>query len=424
MNASSTVAATMTVVTVLCCSGVTQADLIRLSNGGELRGELQESPARDASQLVIRTLTGAVVSVSRDQVEFTARRPSRVEDYETRARNAPDTVDGQWELAEWCRLNRLGRERAVHLERIIQLDPEHRAAHRGLDHVFEDGAWLPREELMQRKGYVRYKGRYISREERDLHAKSDAQRQREREWYRRIRLWHKRLTGRDAGRRSEALAEFRQIRDPAAIDGLTRIMSGDSSDEVRRLMIDVLDRIPGNEPVAALVRQSIYDSSRELRSDALHAIDEQQFSPAVDLYVRELGHSLNPVVRRAAKSLATVGDRRVVPQLIEALVTRHRYRVRVADTASIGFGTDGSFRFGPQPVRIPAEIDLMLRTGQLPDGVIVLTPPGTTRTKLVTVSYDHRNKEVLSLLRALTEEDFGYDERTWRMWYRAEKHGA
>ena len=90
MNASSTVAATMTVVTVLCCSGVTQADLIRLSNGGELRGELQESPARDASQLVIRTLTGAVVSVSRD------RRALKTMKHAHATRPTPLTVNGNW----------------------------------------------------------------------------------------------------------------------------------------------------------------------------------------------------------------------------------------------------------------------------------------------------------------------------------------
>ena len=67
-------------VSVLVClwliqGGDTSADLVKLKNGGELRGKIdwKKSNAKSAT-ISITTLTGATVVVDRSTVEFAIRR--------------------------------------------------------------------------------------------------------------------------------------------------------------------------------------------------------------------------------------------------------------------------------------------------------------------------------------------------------------
>ena len=57
--------------------------------------------------------------------------------------------------------------------------------------------------------------------------------------------------------------------------------------------------------------------------------------------------------------------------------------------------------------------------------MIVNTPnqPPKPKRKMV-VKRDHQNAEVLTALQRITGKNFGYDERTWRLWWNAEKSGA
>lgn len=400
-----------------------RADLIRLKNGGELRGELRDERGGAGERLTIRTLSGAVVAVDRADIEFLTRRPLRIEEYEARAKRTPPTVEAQWELAEWCRQNTLISQREQHLETIIELDPDHEKAHYALGHSLHDGQWMTRDELMTSRGYVKHKGRYVTPQELELLEKSEAELQAEREWYRKVRLWHGWLT-RFPDRARDALVEFRRIRDPNAVAALQKYFSEEPDRQARALYVDILEHIPGDKSAAALVRQSLLDSDTDLRIAALEALAPDQHERAMKLFIAELRNGLNPVVERAAAGLKHIGDDRAVPDLIEALVTTHRYRVTVPDpTSSYSFGGDGSFATGPAIV--PPDVEMAMRLGQLPQGVIVNKPNlGPVRTRQVTVKKDHRNANVLAALRELTGEDFGYDERTWQLWYTAQKSGA
>jgi len=138
--------------------------------------------------------------------------------------------------------------------------------------------------------------------------------------------------------------------------------------------------------------------------------------------VAELQNASNDIVRRAAAALEVVGNQKSIPALIEALVTKHRYKVRVADTSSTyAFSTDGSYIGSGTPTYLPPDIEVMLRTGQLPYGVSVYVPEHPIPTRVVTVSREQQNSEVLAALRKITEQDFGYDVRSWRLWWASKK---
>jgi hypothetical protein len=189
------------------------------------------------------------------------------------------------------------------------------------------------------------------------------------------------------------------------------------------LFVEILAQLPGNKPVKPLVIQSLNDVSRKIRSRALTALSENRGSLAIPYYVHGLRHKSNIIVRRSGSALGRFGDADVVPHLINALVTTHRYRVRVPDTSqTMSFGTDGSF--GSRGALLPPNIELMLRTGQLPYGVVIDDPSSALPTKIITVRYDHQNSEVLAALRKITGTSHGFDQRSWRLWRASQKDNA
>ena len=182
---------------------ITLGDLIKLKNGGELRGQIRGGTAGfRADPLVIETLTGGVVSVARKDTQFVTKRPLKVEVYETRAKKTPRTLEAQWKLAEWCRQESLSQQRKTHLRVILELEPDHRTARLALGYSKYDGKWMTRDEWNKSRGLVKYKGRYITPEELALLKGNEKVLAREREWFRKVRLWKRWLSARNADRRS------------------------------------------------------------------------------------------------------------------------------------------------------------------------------------------------------------------------------
>lgn len=401
-----------------------RADLLRLKTGGELRGKIVKTGIPQTPGLItVQTLTGALVTVERDAVELVLTRPLALEEYETRLRHLPDTLAAHWELAEWCRSKHLTAQRETHLQRVIEFDPDHEQAHLALGHVWKDGGWVDWDEYMTARGYVKYKGKYVTQQELDLLEKTAAELKREQEWYPKVRLWAGWLTGRDSDRAQQALVALRGIEDDDAAAAVQRFLGEHAAREVRLLAVEVFTRSNGQKSAQALARLALREQEHEVRYLALQGISERHFSAVLPLFVRELRNESNAVVCRAAQGLQRVGDDRAIAPLIEALITSHKYQVRVpGGGTSYTFARDGSM-MGSMPVgALPPEIEAGLRTGQFPNGVIVLNPPGSSLPlKTVTVRVEHQNAEVLSALQKLTGQNFGYDERLWRLWWAAKK---
>lgn len=407
------------------------ADVVRLNSGGEIRGEVLNRQVfreqHSEATVEVRTLSGAVISVDHDAVRFVTQRPLEVEQYETRAKLVEHTVEARWELAEWCRVNRLEEQRNEQLEQIVILDPQHEKAHYGLGHTRNGDDWVDRDELMQEQGYVKYKGRYITPQELEIITKSEQQREAEQEWYRTIRRLRSWIKGRSPKRSQMALKELKEIRHPDAVWGLAKNFSDEENTQLRGLYITVLGQIDGPGTVGPLVRQSLEDVDYEVRYAALNEITGERIEPALPLYVDGLRHRDNTIVRRSAAAIGRFGDERVVPDLISALVTTHRYRILVPDrSATTSFRADASGFGNPGEVVIPPEVDGMIRSGQLPYGAIVnqVTPPTARKMRKVTIKYDHQNAEALEALQKITGQSHGYSERDWRVWWAASSSGA
>jgi hypothetical protein len=213
------------------------------------------------------------------------------------------------------------------------------------------------------------------------------------------------------------------IRDPNAAPAVMKVLGEHEHRDVRLLAVQVLSHVGGNKPVPGLVNLSLKDDDQEVRYQAMHGFSNDQHARAMPLYVKALRNDWNPIVCRAGAALGVVGGDAAVSPLIDALVTSHNYQVRVPGPSlpSYSFNTGGGFGNGAS---LPPEVEANLRMGRYPNGIIVLDPMANdlSKSRVVTVTIDHQNAEVLSALQKLTGKNFGYDQRTWHLWWAAEKN--
>lgn len=400
-------------------SSSAEADLVKLANGGELRGRIIRSPATGAASaesIRLESLTGAMVVVLKSDTRFVSMRPLTIEEYESKARRVADTFEAQWGLAEWCRLNGLSRQREVHLLKVLEHDANYEKAQVALGRVWNDGGWVDRDEMMAAQGYVKYKGRYVTTQELDVLQKTTAELGQEREWFQKIKLWHGWIIGRHEERRQQGLVALQQVNEAQAAPAVIRFLCEDSRRDLRLMGASLLTKLPGGKAASGLVKLALFDVDPEVRYTSLNAIGSDKFEQAQAAFIKELKSDYNTIVSRAAAALGRVGDERAIAPLIDALVTTHRYSVPTNERP----GT--TYSYGSNSSNLPPEVEAAMRTGQLPQGAIVLDsrPPNAPK-KMVLVKVDHWNQDVLASLQKITKRDFGYDERTWHLWWAAEK---
>src|SRR5690606_10414040 len=205
-----------------------------------------------------------------------------------------------------------------------------------------------------------HKGRWITPEELELIEKTDAEREREQAWFTEIRKYRRWLRGTSDDLRRRAIAELKRIDDPHAVKAMEYFFRDDPDHEIRSFYVSLLAEMTGIKPVKPLVTQALHDVHRQVRELAFDAIDESRYEAALPYFLEGLQSDQNLVVRRAGRGLEKVGDERAIPDLIKALITTHRYRIRVPESSPvISFSGDGTFGVGGVP--LPPDIAGALR---------------------------------------------------------------
>jgi hypothetical protein len=367
------------------------AEVFLLENGGRLVGELLNPDEVPRETYVIRTPGGGQVTLAGSQVkEVQRQRPEEVE-YEKLRPRYPDTVEGQWELAEWCREQRLGSQREVHLERILELDPDHEPARRALGYSRHEGEWKTYEQIMKERGYVLYRGRWmLPQRVRLLEGEKDIKSE-QGNWKANVSRWSGWL-GTD--KHQEAYGNFAKITDPNAVPALADALD-DPRDEARIIYFETLARIGSPEAIAVLAQGALHDPIAEVRLTCLDHLEKGEHPEAVRYFIAGLKSKDNHEINRAGVALRRMGDRSAVGPLIESLVTVHEKRVAAGNPGQM------SSTFGTGP-------------GGSPSGLSVGGGPKIVR-------FPVRNQGVLDALVALTGVSFDYDVARWRMWYAAQK---
>lgn len=402
--------------------GRSRADLIQLKTGGELRGSLVKGTSTREPELTIISISGATITIPRSEVEVVQSRSPLVEEYITRSREIPHTVEAHQQLADWCISRQLKTQRVEQLELLLELDPANEVIHRSLGHIRYEGDWMTRDEAMAKQGYVKHNGKYITQLEMELLDKSQAERAAEQEWYPKVKQWTGWLLGRDARRTREALTALHDIHDPDAVAALWNYLGQHKSLDCRKLFVEVVSKIPGPKPVRRLSQFLLDEADEASFRLALDSISSEHKDEVLRNCLPGLNDKSNEVVQRSAIVLERFGDERVIPELIDALITTHRVKVQVpATTINVAFGTspNGTASLLPPGASglVPADVDILYRTGQLPYGYTIDNPKPATPMKTITVKAIVRNGKVLEALQKITGEDFGYDQRDWQKWW-------
>jgi hypothetical protein len=367
------------------------ADLFLLRNGGQIEGEWLNREEQPLTAYQVKTSQGVVVRLHTTAVRETIRQSPEQLAYERLAPKVADTAEGHWQLAEWCRKNGLGAQRASHLRRIIELDANHQAARRALGFTFIEGEWITQSEFRREEGYELYKGRWRTAQEIEI-LESRAKRElAEKEWLARLRRY--RLNMNDRNKAQSAIEAVRAINDPAAINPLASMLERERVRAIKTLYVDVLASINTAESAQVLVQASLSDLDEEVFYYCIKRLAEMNQRTVVESYIDALRSPQNDRVNKAAVALAQLNDRTAVSPLIEALITTHT-RITPSkfgpEATAVSFGSGGS--------------SMMSNDGP--------------KVQIAHV----KNQHVLDTLTKLSGgSNFGFDQRAWRYWYAQEK---
>jgi hypothetical protein len=379
------------------CAALARADIFILHSGGQVRGELVNRSETPRKNYEIKLPGGGQVTLEAAQVKEVKRQSAAEMKYDQIRGDYPDTVEGQWKLAEWCRENYLVKQRKTHLERIIELDPDHVAARRGLGYTQVQGRWVTQEMLMTQNGYVRYKNTWVLPQEVEIKEQEAKSKSAQLEWNAKLKRWHTWLA---TDKADQAEANIRAIEDPYAAPALARMLTDgkDDSRYVRLLYIAALGRLDAASGMEALVNTSLFDPDEEVRLAALDQVAEHKYRPAVGKYIKALKNNDNAILNRAAIGLAQMKDPSAIGPLIDALVTVHTHEVEEAPagqmSSTFGRGSNGggggTFNFGGGGPKI--------------------------------VKQQYENREVLQALVVLSNGvSFNFDRNAWKYWLAAQK---
>ncbi|NMC22037.1 MAG: HEAT repeat domain-containing protein [Thermogutta sp.] len=384
-------AAALAAVPALAARG----DIVVLKSGGRIVGEPVSDPQAGPDTVTLKPLPGVIVAVPQSEIEEHIRqRPAELE-YEKIRTQYPDTVEGQWELAEWCREHNLRPQRETHLRRILELDPDNIRVRAILGYTKVNGEWKTREEVMREQGYVLYKGRWMLPQEVQILEERELREASERDWTQRIRRLVTRLDVEPG-----AAEQLQNIREPAAVKPLLKVLSEERRDPVRLLLVQILARIDSPEAKRALAVLAVEDPVEEIRLACLKSLAESKFPESVPYFIGRLRDNNNVIVNRAAAALKAMGDKTAIPALIDALVTTHRVVLPPLQSGSLG-------------TTFSRSSDGRSATGLSAGG----NQPRVIRRQVP-------NREVLEALVELSGQNFGYEPDVWKRWYAQERHRA
>lgn len=382
-------------VAVLAACAVARAEVFVLHNGSRIVGELVNADELFRKTYVIRTPQGATVTLDKSQVTETRyQRPEKVQYAKIRPTFA-DTVEDQWALAEWCRERHMHSEREQHLERILELDPNHEGARRALGYTRTGDDWQTQEQFMKENGYVWYERRWRLPQEVQLLEERKGRDDAEDAWRKKITMWHRWLSG-DKAR--VAQENFRAIRDPAAVKPIADVLRDkDNSEQVRILCVETLAKIGSPAAMKILAVWTLADPVEEVGLTCLDYLRDAGDHEAVVFFIGKLASKDNTEINRAATALRHMGDTSAIEPLIDALVTTHKYKV-----------TSGN----------PGQMSTTFGSGGAPGGLSV-----GGSTKIITRQI--ANRAVLDALVELTGgQNYGFDQDRWRAWIASRQRGS
>ena len=371
--------------------GTAGAEIFVLRSGGRVEGVWLNPQQSPRETFEIQPTLGGKLTLDETLVEQVFQPTADEQLYQKLRPTHPDTVAGHWKLAEWCLEHRLVAPRQSHLQRVIELAPDHDEARLALGYRKVNGEWMTRDEEMAARGMVLYKGRYRTQQEIQIWEQEQKRNLAQREWHSKLRRWYDWLPSSKA---KQAVENFRAIRDPFAAPALADMLREEQNPKVKILLIETLAQIDSPAALTPLVTASLNEPEVEVRLTCLDYLIDKQSPDALKLYFAALRHKSNARVNRAAVALQSLENNEAIGPLIDALVTTHKYKIVTGSagqmSSSFSPGGGGGFSYGSKPPQI--------------------------------IERELRNAPVLTALIALSGQNYGYHTDAWKQWHAQQKN--
>lgn len=187
--------------------------------------------------------------IKADDVPDLESQDRRYRAYRARRDEAPNTIEAQWELAEWCRKRGLPDQERAHLTRVVEMDPNHLVARQRLGFRRVGRDWVLEQDLATERAQV-------AREQATLHA-----------WAPKIDSIRRDLHEANPHKRQAAVVALRAVTDPEAVPALEAMLSGDS-EEAALLFVEAVGNMQSLGATAALARHAVFSPSVNVRRAA------------------------------------------------------------------------------------------------------------------------------------------------------------
>jgi len=364
------------------------ADSVELRGGGHVAGAVKRVPQERTPYVVVDVDEKVRVAIPESQIARVVE-SADLNEYRQRAAAVKDDADAHYELARWCKSVTLLAQYRHHLQRVISLDVEHAKARAALGYVSDGvgGKWIRHAELQKKRGMVLVASEWRLPEEVAIREVQEEANVDSKRWKKEIdRLVKLVLRGGEKG--NAAFAELAAINEFNASYAMAEELAN-SSKQPQNLRLFWIDKLAafGNRPaLQALVNLGISESDFVVREKALETLQKLSPSTAIANYVPMLRSNDNSLVNRAANALSYFPEPEIALQLVDALVTDHKYETAASQATNVGFGAGGG---------------------------------GLSTGGKATVTIDKiQNPPVLAVLRAIEPDaDFGYDQVQWRRYY-------
>ncbi len=393
---------------LLASAAAPAQDVVRLKNGKTVAGK-----ARDGMLAVDVETAAGRVRIPWRGIERIDRAASLQEEYrKRRSRIARDDATGHFLLALWCRKMGLAREMKTHLERVLEIDPDHRGARSALGFEKVSDRWVAGEEALAAKGFVRRGGRWVLAEEAEY---EDLVRSRERplsgderkasDLIRKAADENPRVA--KYARTALAALPWEAVRKP-----LYRAL-GRSDAGIRAFAARELGRRKVEEAARPLIRTALLDTKPEVRAVAVRALREIDRPDALFPLVRVLGSSRPAIRMNAARAVAGFGDVRGVEYLVTRLAQNWgpSTRVNLQVLRQISYIRDFDVEIA-QASQIGDPI-----VGILQEGVVLDVRVLGANRKMTLVE----RRVLRNALRDLTGVDQGDRPEAWAAWWKRNK---
>ena len=371
------------------------SDRIVLKSGGELVGTITSESQEDGKNFVVfETESGGILKLDKNRlIRKIIPADGLASEYHLRATSAASPAQ-HWKMVEWCEQQPKGKSRFkgeidFHLHEIVAADPNDKRAWQKLGYVRRNGVWSKDKKMFAVSGYTKVGRSWISNQLAGVDTQLEQADQAKRDGVIAFNAWKKSVRKVNA---ITAKANLLSIIQPAVVLPLYDFSREHRDVGMRRLAVEAIGKVDSPVAMNALINFAIQDPDISVRQAAATELENQpHFLPeqvaAMVAGGGFLQHAENRIVERAGQLLGQVPSDAAILPLINALQTSHK--------VSTGRGQ------GRTSVQSVGGNIQGLDTGGGP----------------TTVDQISSNQSVAGALRAITGQEFGFNEPLALAWY-------